>query len=164
MFNWSLNKTPTSQTFNGTTVANNTTTFTYDTPFSTNKTFTLNVSDSEKSAQKSINIQFQNQIFFGGASKPNDYDSAFILGLSNHKFCNSTYKGSFTITAGANQYAYICCPKSWNIPSVCKIGGFSTELVKENSISFTNSSSGVITYDIVRTTHTGLGSITIVFE
>ena len=164
VFNWSLNKTPTSQTFNGTTVANDTTTFTYDTPFSTNKTFTLNVSDSEKSAQKAINIQFQSQIFFGGASKPNDYDSAFILGLSNHKFCNSTYKGSFTITAGANQYAYICCPKSWNIPSVCKIGGFSTELVKENSISFTNSSSGVITYDIVRTTHTGLGSITMVFE
>ena len=164
VFNWSLNKTPTNQTFNGTIVANDTTTFTYDTPFSTNKTFTLNVSDSEKSAQKAINIQFQSQIFFGGASKPNDYDSAFILGLSNHKFCNSTYKGSFTITAGANQYAYICCPKSWNIPSVCKIGGFSTELVKENSISFTNSSGGVVVYDIVRTTHTGLGSITMVFE
>ena len=164
VFNWSLNKTPTNQTFNGTIVANDTTTFTYDTPFSTNKTFTLNVSDSEKSAQKSINIQFQNQIFFGGASKPNDYDSAFILGLSNHKFCNSTYKGSFTITAGAGEYAYICCPKSWNIPSVCKISGFSTELVKENSISFTNSSGGVVVYDIVRTTHTGLGSITMVFE
>ncbi len=164
VFNWSLNKTPTNQIFNGTTVANDTTTFTYDTPFSTNKTFTLNVSDDEKSAQKSINIQFQSQIFFGGASKPNDYDSAFILGLSNHKFNNSTYKGSFTITAGANQYAYICCPKSWNIPSTCKIGGFSTELVKENSISFTNSFGGVITYDIVRTTHTGLGSITMVFE
>ena len=164
VFNWSLNKTPTNQTFNGTTVANDTTTFTHDTPFSTNKTFTLNVSDDEKSAQKSINIQFQSQIFFGGASKPNDYDSAFILGLSNHKFNNSTYKGSFTITAGANQYAYICCPKSWNIPSVCKIGGFSTELVKESSISFTNSANGVVTYDIVRTTHTGLGSITMVFE
>lgn len=164
VFNWSLNKNPTNQTFNGTTVANDTTTFTYDTPFSTNKTFTLNVSDSEKSAQKSVNIQFQSQIFFGGASKPNDYDSAFILGLSNHKFNNSTYKGSFTITAGANQYAYICCPKSWNIPSTCKIGGFSTELIKENSISFTNSSNGVVVYDIVRTTHTGLGSITMVFE
>src|SRR5574344_750098 len=46
VFNWSLNKTPTNQTFNGTTVANDTNTFTYDTPFSTNKTFTLNVSDS----------------------------------------------------------------------------------------------------------------------
>lgn len=164
VFNWTLNKTPTSQTFNGTTVANDTTTFTYDTPFNTNKTFTLNVSDSTKSAQKAINIQFQSQIFFGGASKPNDYDSAFILGLSNHKFNNSSYRGSFTITAGAGEYAYICCPKSWNIPSVCKIGGFSTELVKENSIAFTNGSSGVVTYDIVRTTHTGLGSITMVFE
>lgn len=164
VFNWSLNKTPTTQTFNGTTVANDVTTFTYDTPFSTNKSFALNVSDGEKSAQKSINIQFQSQIFFGGASEPNDYDSAFILGLSSSKFNNSSYKGSYTITAGAGQYAYICCPKSWSIPSTCKIGGFSTELIKENSISFTNSSGGVVVYDIVRTTHTGLGSITMVFE
>lgn len=164
VFTWALNKTPTSQTFNGDTVANNVTTYTYDTAFTTNKTFTLNVSDGTQSATKSVNIQFQNQIFFGGASEPNEYNSAFILGLSNSKFNNSTYKGSYTITAGAGQYAYICCPKSWNIPSTCKIGGFSTELVKENSISFTNSSGGVVVYDIVRTTHTGLGLITMVFE
>ena len=163
-FAWVLNKSPITQTFNDTSLNADVRSYVYDTPFSTNKSFKLVVSDGTESAEKSINIQFQNQVFFGSASKPNDYDSAFILGLSNHKFCNSTYKGSFTITAGANQYAYICCPKSWNIPSVCKIGGFSTELVKENSISFTNSSGGVITYDIVRTTHTGLGSITMVFE
>ena len=163
-FAWVLNKSPITQTFNDTSLNADVRSYVYDTPFSTNKSFKLVVSDGTESAEKSINIQFQNQVFFGSASKPNDYDSAFILGLSNHKFCNSTYKGSFTITAGANQYAYICCPKSWNIPSVCKIGGFSTELVKENSISFTNSSGGVVTYDIVRTTHTGLGSITMVFE
>lgn len=163
-FAWNLNKTPITQTFNGTSLNDDVRSYVYDTPFSTNKSFKLVVSDGTESAEKSINIQFQSQIFFGGASKPNDYDSAFILGLSNHKFCNSTYKGSFTITAGANQYAYICCPKSWNIPSTCKIGGFSTELIKENSIAFTNSSGGVVTYDIVRTTHTGLGSITMVFE
>ena len=163
-FAWILNKSPITQTFNGTSLNANVRSYVYDTPFSTNKSFKLVVSDGTESAEKSINIQFQNQVFFGSASKPNDYDSAFILGLSNHKFCNSTYKGSFTITAGANQYAYICCPKSWNIPSTCKIGGFSTELIKENSIAFTNSSGGVVTYDIVRTTHTGLGSITMVFE
>ena len=163
-FAWVLNKSPITQTFNDTSLNADVRSYVYDTPFSTNKSFKLVVSDGTESAEKSINIQFQNQVFFGSASKPNDYDSAFILGLSNHKFCNSTYKGSFTITAGANQYAYICCPKSWNIPSVCKIGGFSTELVKENSISFTNSSGGVVVYDIVRTTHTGLGSITMVFE
>lgn len=163
-FTWVLNKSPITQTFNGTSLNDDVRSYVYDTPFSTNKSFKLVVSDGTESAEKSINIQFQSQIFFGGASKPNDYDSAFILGLSNHKFNNSSYRGSFTITAGAGEYAYICCPKSWNIPSVCKIGGFSTELVKENSISFTNSSNGVVTYDIVRTTHTGLGSITMAFE
>ena len=163
-FAWNLNKTPITQMFNGTSLNNDVRSYVYDTPFSTNKSFKLVVSDGTESAEKSINIQFQSQIFFGGASKPNDYDSAFILGLSNHKFNNSSYRGSFTITAGEGEYAYICCPKSWNIPSTCKIGGFSTELVKENSISFTNSSNGVVTYDIIRTTHTGLGSITMVFE
>ncbi len=164
IFNWSLNKTPISQTFNGTTVANDTTTFTYDTSFSTNKSFTLNVSDGEKSAQKAINIQFQNQIYFGGASEPNDYDSAFILGLSNSKFNNSTYKGSYTITAGAGQYAYICCPKSWSIPSECYIGGFLTTLVKESDIAFTNLSGSTVTYSILRTSRSGLGSIIMEFK
>ena len=163
-FAWVLNKSPISQTFNGTSLNDDVRSYVYDTPFSTNKSFKLVVSDGTESAEKSINIQFQSQIFFGGASKPNDYDSAFILGLSNSKFNNSTYKGSFTITASAGEYAYICCPKSWNIPSICKIVGFPTELVKENSISFTNSSGGVVVYDIVRTTHTGLGSITMIFE
>ena len=163
-FAWNLNKTPITQTFNGTSVDNDVRAFTYDTPFSTNKSFKLVVSDGTESAEKSINIQFQNQIFYGSASIPQDYDSAFILGLSNHKFNNSTYKGSFNITIGNGEYGFVCCPKSWNIKSVCKIGGFDTELVKENAISFTNSSGGVVVYDIVRTTRSGLGSITMVFE
>ena len=163
-FAWTLNKNPITQTFNGTSIDNDVRAFTYDTPFSTNKSFKLVVSDGQKSAEKSINVQFQNQIFYGSASIPQDYDSAFILGLSNHKFNNSTYKGSFNITIGNGEYGFVCCPKSWNIKSVCKIGGFDTELVKENAISFTNSSGGVVVYDIVRTTRSGLGSITMVFE
>jgi hypothetical protein len=163
-FTWVLNKSPITQTFNGTSLNDDVRSYVYDTPFSTNKSFKLVVSDGTESAEKSINIQFQNQIFYGSASIPQDYDSAFILGLSNHKFNNSTYKGSFNITIGNGEYGFVCCPKSWNIKSVCKIGGFDTELVKENAISFTNSSGGVVVYDIVRTTRSGLGSITMVFE
>ena len=164
VFNWSYNKDISEQTLTDCSLVDETVrTATYSTPFSTNKTFTLNATDGENSVSKSLSIQFQNKIYWGSAEIPQDYNSAFILGLSSSKFATS-YKGSYTITAGAGQYAYVCCPKSWNIPSTCKIGGFSTELVKENSISFTNSSGGVVVYDIVRTTHTGLGSITMVFE
>ena len=106
VFNWSLNKTPTNQTFNGTTVANDTNTFTYDIPFSTNKTFTLNVSDNEKSAQKSINIQFQRKIYWGNSSTATDFNSAFILGLPNEKF-SSTNRGTFSATCGNGEYFYI---------------------------------------------------------
>ena len=106
VFNWSLNKTPTNQTFNGTTVANDTTTFTYDTPFSTNKTFTLNVSDSEKSAQKSINIQFQRKIYWGNSSTATDFNSAFILGYRMKNFLQPIVVLSVLLAEMVNIFIY----------------------------------------------------------
>ena len=163
-FTWAYNKDIVSQSLTGCTLADETTrSATYSTAITSNKTFTLTASDGEKTVTSSKSISFQNKIYWGSASIPQDYISAFILGLSNNKFATS-YKGSYTITVGNGEYGFICCPKSWNIPSVCKIGGFSTELIKENSISFTNSSGGVTVYDIIRTNHSGLGEITMVFE
>ena len=163
-FTWAYNKDIVSQSLTGCTLADETTrSATYSTAITSNKTFTLTASDGEKTVTSSKSISFQNKIYWGSASIPQDYNSAFILGLSNNKFATS-YKGSYTITVGNGEYGFICCPKSWNIPSVCKIGGFSTELIKENSISFTNSSGGVRVYDIIRTNHSGLGEITMVFE
>lgn len=164
VFNWTYNKDVVTQTLTDCTLADETVrTATYDTPITANKTFTLTASDGEKSVTAKKTIQFQNKVYWGSAANPGDYDSAFILGLSGKKFA-TTYKGSYTITVGTGEYAYVCCPSSWNIKSSCKIGGFETELVKENAISFTNASGGTVTYDIVRTTRSGLGSITMEFD
>ena len=160
VFNWSLNKTPTNQTFNGTTVANDTTTFTYDTPFSTNKTFTLNVSDSEKSAQKSINIQFQRKIYWGNSSTATDFNSAFILGLPNEKF-SSTNRGTFSATCGNGEYFYICYPNTMSAITSFWISGFEYEVEDCGVISFTNASGNSSSYRITRSTRAGLGSITV---
>ena len=160
VFNWSLNKNPTNQTFNGTTVANDTTTFTYDTPFSTNKTFTLNVSDSEKSAQKSINIQFQRKIYWGNSSTTTDFDSAFILGLPNEKF-SSTNRGTFSATCGNGEYFYICYPNTMSAITSFWISGFEYEVEDCGVISFTNASGNSSSYRITRSTRAGLGSITV---
>ena len=164
VFNWSYNKDISEQTLTDCSLADETVrTATYSTPFSTNKTFTLNATDGENSVSKSLSIQFQNKIYWGSAETPQDYNSAFILGLSSSKFATS-YKGSYTITAGSGQYAYICCPSSWSIPSECYIGGFLTTLVKESDIAFTNLSGSTVTYSILRTSRSGLGSIIMEFK
>ena len=160
VFNWSLNKTPTNQTFNGTTVANDTNTFTYDIPFSTNKTFTLNVSDSTKSAQKAINIQFQRKIYWGNSSTATDFNSAFILGLPNEKF-SSTNRGTFSATCGNGEYFYICYPNTMSAITSFWISGFEYEVEDCGIISFTNASGGSSSYRITRSTRAGLGSITV---
>lgn len=160
VFNWTLNKTPTSQTFNGTSMGNDIRTYTYDTTFSTNKTFTLNVSDSEKSAQKAINIQFQRKIYWGNSSTATDFNSAFILGLPNEKF-SSTNRGTFSSTCGNGEYFYICYPSTMSAITSFWISGFEYEVEDCGVISFTNASGDSSSYRITRSTRAGLGSITV---
>ena len=163
-FTWTTNKDITSQTLTGCTLADaNVRTATYNTNVTSDKTFTLSVSDGENSASSSISYRFLNKVYYGSASEPNSYDSAFILGLANNKFATSI-KGSYPITVESGQFGYIACPKSFNAPSECYIGGFLTTLENAGEISFTNASGGVAIYTILRTGKSGLGSLTMEFK
>ena len=163
-FTWTTNKAITSQTLTGCTLADaSVRTATYNTNVTSDKTFTLSVSDGENSASSSVSYKFLNKVYYGSASEPNSYDSAFILGLSNNKFATSI-KGSYPITVESGQFGYIACPKSFNAPSECYIGGFLTTLENAGEISFTNASGGVATYTILRTGKSGLGSLTMEFK
>ena len=163
-FTWTTNKAITSQTLTGCTLADaSVRTATYNTNVTSDKTFTLSVSDGENSASSSVSYKFLNKVYYGSASEPNSYDSAFILGLANNKFA-TTIKGSYHITVESGQFGYIACPKSFNAPSECYIGGFLTTLENTGEISFTNASGGVATYIILRTGKSGLGSLTMEFK
>ena len=163
-FTWTTNKDVTSQTLTGCTLADESVrTATYNTNITTDKTFTLSVSDGENSASSSVSYRFLNKVYYGSASEPNSYDSAFILGLANNKFATSI-KGSYPITVESGEFGYIACPKSFNAPSECYIGGFLTTLENAGEISFTNASGGVATYTILRTGKSGLGSLTMEFK
>ena len=163
-FTWSTNKDITSQTLTGCTLADaSVRSAIYDTNVSSDKTFTLTVSDGENSASSSVSYKFLNKVYYGSASEPDVYDSAFILGLANSKFA-TTIKGSYPITVESGQFGYIACPKSFNAPSECYIGGFLTTLENAGEISFTNASGGVATYTILRTGKSGLGSLTMEFK
>ena len=163
-FTWTTNKAITSQTLTGCTLADaSVRTAIYNTNVTSDKVFTLSVSDGENSASSSVSYKFLNKVYYGSASEPNSYDSAFILGLANNKFATSI-KGSYPITVESGQFGYIACPKSFNAPSECYIGGFLTTLENAGEISFTNASGGVAIYTILRTGKSGLGSLTMEFK
>ena len=163
-FTWTTNKAITSQTLTGCTLSDaSVRTAIYNTNVTSDKTFTLSVSDGENSASSSVSYKFLNKVYYGSASEPDSYDSAFILGLANNKFATSI-KGSYPITVESGQFGYIACPKSFNAPSECYIGGFLTTLENAGEISFTNASGGVATYTILKTGKSGLGSLTMEFK
>lgn len=165
-FNWTYNKDVVSQSLTDNTLADETArtaTYTPTTAISANKTFTLTASDGTKSVSKSVSVYFRNKIYWGAAATVDIYNSAFILALSNSNFATS-YKGSYTMTIGAGQYGFITFPSSFGTLSKVKIGGFDTELESIGDISFTNSSGGVVTYSIYKTTQANLGTITMVAE
>lgn len=163
VFNWITNKAIINQTLTDCTLADaNVRTATYDKELSSKKTFTLSISDGKNSASSNFTVDFQDKVYFGSASEGN-YDSAFILALSNKKFATN-YKGSYTINVANGQYGYIACPKSWNIPNECYIGGFLTTLEEIGTVNFTNASGYTSLYTIVKTGRSGLGSITMEFK
>lgn len=158
-FNWTVNKDIVTQTLTDCILADATVRIaTYSNEISSNKTFTLNVSDGTNSATKSISFSFLNKVYYGSAALKDTYDSAFILGLSGSKFA-SNYKGTYSITVNAGEYGFICFPSTFGILKSAYIGGFETELTSVGDVSFTNASGGVATYSIYRTGQANLGTI-----
>lgn len=163
-FAWTYNKDIVSQTLTDCTLADETVrSATYSTPISSNKTFTLTASDGEKSVSATKSVSFKHKIYWGAASEPASFDSAFILALTGKKFATN-YKGNYDVNVTTGTYAFIACPKSWNIPSECYIGGFLVTLDKVATIDFTNASGNTTQFDILRTHQSSLGQITMEFR
>lgn len=162
VFNWTYNKDVVSQTLTDCTLADETVrTATYSTDITSNKTFTLNASDGEKSVTSSKSISFKHYIYWGASAEPisGDYDSSFILSLDSKKFATNT-KGNYSANVGSGQYLYLAYPSSWGQVSSWYIGGFETTTEDCGTIAFTNASGNTTTFRIVRSSRSGLGSIT----
>ena len=158
VFNWTTNKDITMQTLTDCTINADSRTATYTNDITSNKTFTLTIGDGQNTASKNISISFRNKIYYGSATIPSSFDSAFILGLSNKQFATGK-SGSFDITVGSNEYGFIAFPSSFGTLSLVKIGGFDTDVISCGTISFTNASGGTTNYNIYRTGRDGLGTI-----
>lgn len=162
VFNWTYNKDGIiSQTLTDCTLADETVrTATYSTPISSNKTFTLNASDGEKSVSSSKSISFKHYIYWGACAEPvGDYDSSFILNLASKRFSTNT-KGSYSATLGSGEFLYVAYPSTWSQIDSWWVGGFEVTTEQIGTLAFTNASGNTTTFRITRSTKSGLGSIT----
>ena len=160
VFNWTVNKYITTQSLTNYTLPDaSVRTITYTNDITSSKTFTLTIGDGKNTASKSVSIEFKNKIYYGSSVIPSNFNSAFILGLSNKQFATSK-SGSFDITVGSNEYGFIAFPSSFGTLSSVKIGGFDTDVISCGTISFTNASGGTTNYNIYRTGRHSLGAIT----
>ena len=157
-FTWTTNKPITSQTLTDCVLVDETVrTATYDaSDITTDKTFTLSVSDSENSATSSVSYKFMNKIHFGCCVVPATYDSNFILGLTNGKLTSSN-KATYSFNCGDGEYAYFATPEGMKITSAW-VNGFQADLEEVATIEHTNASGHTSSYTISRFSNSGLGS------
>ena len=156
-FTWTTNKNITSQTLTGCTLADaSVRTATYNTNVTSNKTFTLSVSDGENSASSSVSYNFLNKVFWGSAST-GIYNSAFINALSNKKLA-SAIKGTYSFNIASGEYGFWAVPSNMSISSVW-IGGFEVTVDDLGIVSYTNAQGYTRDYRIYKTGKSGLGAI-----
>ena len=157
-FTWTTNKAITSQTLTGCTLADaNVRTATYNTNITSDKTFTLFVSDGENSASSSVSYKFLNNIFWGSAAAAETYDSVFIRALSNKKLA-SAVKGTYSFNIANGEYGFWAVPSNMTISSVW-IGGFEVTVDDLGTVSYTNAQGYTRDYKLYKTGKSGLGSI-----
>ena len=156
-FTWTTNKNITSQTLTGCTLADaNVRTATYNTNVTSDKSFTLSVSDGENFASSSVSYKFLNNVFWGSAST-GIYNSAFINALSNKKLA-SAIKGTYSFNIASGEYGFWAVPSNMSISTVW-IGGFEVTVDDLGIVSYTNAQGYTRDYRIYKTGKSGLGSI-----
>ena len=157
-FTWTTNKDITTQTLSDCILADETVrTATYDIDISSDKTFTLSVSDGENNASSSVSYKFMNNVFWGSAAAADAYDSTFVNALSNKKLTNSV-KGTYSFNVADGEYGFWAVPSNMTISTVW-IGGFEVTVESVGTISYLNSKGYTRDYRIYKTGQSGLGSI-----
>lgn len=148
--NWSVNKTPTTQTINNVAVTGNTQSYTGVTD---STTYTLAVSDGDTNDVQTASVVFANRIYYGKA-----------VNLSSVNTLNSVVSDEiarrFTVTAGEGEYIIYAIPArlgnavfyvdNWE-------GGFDAPVEQ----TITNASGYSETYKVYKSTNANLGTTTV---
>ena len=147
---WTLSKQATSQNINGSPVTGNTKQYTGVT---TGTTYTLNVSDGQTSASRSVSVSFANRIYYGAAADLSDVTALTGI-LSNEP------ERTITVNAGAGQYIIYAIPARLGDVTFF-VSGFEGGFEDSEEQTLTNQSGYQETYKVYRSTRSGLGETTI---
>lgn len=150
-FNWTLNKTETSQSLNfgigsqtvGVRSYNHVSTFT------TNRTYILTVGDGTSSTTASSSVSFSQKRWWG-TSATGTPNSALILALANNEFSSTRVK-SFS-QDGNSQYIYYAYPASFGLATFY-VNGLLSSAWDLTVVSHTNSSGYTENYNVYRSTY-----------
>ena len=156
-FNWTTNKDIKSQTLTGCTLADaSVRSATYNTDVSSDKIFTLTVSDDENSASSSVSYKFMNNVFWGSASIADTYDSAFINALPNKKLTASV-NGTYSFNVAEGEFGFWAVPSNMTISTIW-VNGFSADLDYLGTVSYTNVKDYTTEYKLYKTSRPSLGT------
>lgn len=147
---WTLNKTATTQTINGTAVTGNSKQYTGVTA---NTTYTLAVGDGQTTASKSASVSFANQIYYGVASNLDNVTSLT-------KVLSNTKGRTITVNAGTGEYIVYAIPARLG-NATFYVGGFEGGFESPIEQTLTNASGYSETYKVYRSTNASLGSTTV---
>lgn len=164
-FTWSFNKDVVTQSLTDCTVEGTVVrTATYAGEIDAQKTFTVTAKDSKgTSCSKSGSYNFKHKRYYGVASAPESYDSAFILALTGKEYCTSRTKSAFSLTAGEGQYFYYAYPASYGTPTF-NVGGFDGGFELAATIDFTNASGNTTSFVIYKSENANLGTQSIIVK
>ena len=156
-FNWTTNKDIKSQTLTDCTLADaSVRSATYNTDVSSDKIFTLTVSDDENSASSSVSYKFVNNVFWGSASIADTYDSAFINALLNKKLTASV-NGTYSFNVAEGEFGFWAVPSNMTISTIW-VNGFSADLDYLGTVSYTNVKGYTTEYKLYKTSRPSLGT------
>lgn len=156
--NWSYNKTPTSQSFNGIVLDNNIKTYSINGVYSSDTNFVLKASDEKTNISKNTGIKFYNGKYYGSTTEPTIYDSNFIKSLS--KTLTNSKNGNFTVNCGVGQYIYFAIPSNFGTPKFY-VGGFEGGFDLVATIDYTNDYNYTEQYQIYKSGTSNLGNTTV---
>ena len=156
-FNWTTNKDIKSQTLTGCTLVDaSVRSATYNTDVSSDKIFTLTVSDDENSASSSVSYKFVNNVFWGSTSIADTYDSAFINALPNKKLTASV-NGTYSFNVAEGEFGFWAVPSNMTISTIW-VNGFSADLDYLGTVSYTNVKGYTTEYKLYKTSRPSLGT------
>lgn len=158
---WSWNKTIVSQSLNQGIGSLDPAlrTYTYNTPITTNTTFTITGSDGKKSKSASTSVTFMPKRYWGVSANTTLTDEQ-IIALSSELSTNRQQTRTFNCSGG--KYFYFAIKTSYCNGIQFKVGGLSFSDMLVETRQFTNASGYTDSYNIYRVNNIQTGSAIVV--